>query len=90
LRKYFPNPSTDPRLYYDLADDHPLMKELCELACADPNLDLCHVRRIPTFGDISKVFPMNWRFVPLLDPQVSIDIFFSKGPTTVSWDHSDK
>lgn len=58
------------RVYYDLAEDHALMKDLCEAACNDPNLDLCHVRKIPSLGDISKVFPMNWRFVPLLDPQV--------------------
>jgi hypothetical protein len=59
------------RVYYDLTDDHPLMKDLCELACSDSNLDLCYVKKIPALGDISKVFPMNWRFVPLLDPQVT-------------------
>ena len=26
------------RLYYDLEDSHPLMKELCDLACNDPNI----------------------------------------------------
>jgi hypothetical protein len=64
------------RLYYDLTDDHPLMQDLCELACSDPNLDLCYVKKIPALGDISKVFPMNWRFVPLLDPQVLFCNFF--------------
>jgi len=46
------------------------MKDLCKAACHDPNLDLCHDKKIPSLGDISKVFPMNWRFMPLLDPQV--------------------
>jgi len=59
------------RLYYDLEDQHPLMKELCDLACNDPNIDLCHVKNIPVLGDVSKVFAMNWRFLPMLDPQVS-------------------
>lgn len=59
------------RLYYDLEDSHPLMKELCDLACNDPNIDLCHVKNIPVLGDVSKVFAMNWRFLPMLDPQVS-------------------
>lgn len=58
------------RLYYDLDDDHPLMKKLCELACGDSNIDLCYVRKIPATGDVSKVFAMNWRFLPILDPQV--------------------
>ena len=34
-------------------------------------LDLCHVKNIPVLGDVSKVFAMNWRFLPMLDPQVS-------------------
>ncbi len=50
------------------------MTELCELACNDPNLDLCYVRRIPTAGDISKVFAMIWRFFPIIDPQVSANL----------------
>lgn len=64
------------RLYYDLEPDSPLMDDVCSLACADPNLDLCHVRDIPAAGDISKIFAMIWRFFPLLDPQV--DHFVSR------------
>jgi hypothetical protein len=86
------------RLYYDLADDHPLIKDLCEVACNNPDIDLCHVRRIPALGDISKVFPMNWRFVPLLDPQVShmvsrdLDSLISarEGAAVSAWLKSDK
>lgn len=59
------------RLYYDLEQDHPLMSDLCDLACNDPNIDLCYVQAIPLLGDVSKVFAMNWRFFPMLDAQVS-------------------
>ena len=58
------------RLYYDLKPDHPLMEELCRVACEDTNIDLCYVRDIPAAGDVSKVFAMNWRFLPCLDDQV--------------------
>ena len=46
------------------------MKDLCDLACNDSNIDLCYVRDIPMLGDVSKVFAMNWRFFPMVDPQV--------------------
>ena len=59
------------RLYYDLPKDHFLMTELCDLVCHDLNIDLCYVQNIPMLGNVSKVFPMNWRFFPMLDPQVS-------------------
>lgn len=58
------------RLYFDLKPGSPLMKELCAKACSNPNIDLCYVRKIPGAGDIHKIFPMNWRFLPVLDPQV--------------------
>ena len=35
------------------------------------SLRFCHVKNIPVLGDVSKVFAMNWRFLPMLDPQVS-------------------
>ena len=59
------------RVYYDLEPDHHLMKDMCEMACSNPNIDLCYVKELPGLGDISKVFAMNWRFMPMLDPQVS-------------------
>ena len=63
------------RLYYDLdPSDHQLMTQLCDLACADPQLDLCNVRSLPgtPVEDASNIFAMNWRFFPTLDPQVDI------------------
>jgi len=62
------------RLYYDLDDGDPMEKSLCELACSRPQLDLCHVRRLPgnPVQDASSLFAMTWRFLPVLDPQVSV------------------
>ena len=62
------------RLYYDLAQSDELMDRLCELACSNSHLDLCHVRHLPgnPVRDASDIFAMNWRFLPPLDPQVSL------------------
>ena len=63
------------RLYYDLDPaDQQLMTQLCDLACAEPQLDLCNVRSLPgtPVEDASSMFAMNWRFFPTLDPQVDI------------------
>jgi hypothetical protein len=62
------------RLYYDLEpeDDPVVAGELCELACSAAHLDLCYARRLPgtPMRDARRVFAMNWRFFPTLDPQV--------------------
>jgi hypothetical protein len=65
------------RLYYDLSEDEKVAGELCELACGSDHLDLCDVRQLPgtPMRDASKVFPMNWRFFPTLDPQVHLILF---------------
>lgn len=64
------------RVYYDLPPGHPVLTSLCTLACGNPSLDLCYVRNIPSSGDIHKIFAMNWRFFPTLDPQV--DAYISR------------
>jgi len=62
------------RLYYDLDPGDPSLAQLCELACGagGAHLDLCEVRRLPgtPMRDAHRVFAMNWRFFPTLDPQV--------------------
>ena len=65
-------PGWSMRLYYDLDKEDPLMQDLCDLACQHSDLDLCHVRNLPgnPVKDASKIFAMNWRFLPTLDPQV--------------------
>ena len=67
------------RLYYDIDDGDDVLVDLCEMACRDPNLDLCFIRDLPgtPIVDASGVFAMNWRFFPTLDPQVSYVIYVS-------------
>ena len=60
------------RLYYDIEDNDKTMDDLCHLACSEPNMDLCNVRRLPILSDISEIFPMIWRFLPMLDLQVDV------------------
>ena len=61
------------RLYFDLDKSDPVFDEICKLACNNNNLDLCDAANLPgtPMRDARKVFPMNWRFFPTLDPQVS-------------------
>ena len=60
------------RLYYDLDKNDPTLKDLCNLACHDVNIDICDVKNLPgtPFKDAAGIFAMNWRFFPTLDPQV--------------------
>ncbi len=61
------------RLYFDLDKADPVHTALCNLACSDPNIDICDAANLPgtPMKDATKVFAMNWRFFPTLDPQVS-------------------
>lgn len=53
-----------------------LLQDLCNLACTDTNIDLCNVRQLPgkPMPNAIKVFPMNWRWFPTMDPQVCMDM----------------
>ena len=66
------------RLYVQLSKTSSLQRrELCHLACTYPDeFELCDVEHNPKYGDISAIFPMNWRFFSTLDSQV--DIAFSR------------
>ena len=57
------------RLYHDLDPNDEQHEKLCQIACANPNIDLCNAKNIPALGDVSKMFPKNWRFLPMMDPQ---------------------
>ena len=35
-------------------------------------LDLCNVKKLPVMDDVREIFPMIWRFLPMLDLQVDI------------------
>ena len=60
------------RLYFDLDPADPQLARLCDLACSNNHLDMCHVGSLPgtPVKDARKIFAMNWRFFPTLDPQV--------------------
>ena len=45
-------------------------------ACSDPYLDICPALSLPLFGNTTSVYPLIWRFLPAIDPQV--DTFFSR------------
>lgn len=70
MPKYYPG--WIMRVYFDLDDADPVRAEMCNLACNSTILDLCHAGQLPgtPMVDARKVFPMNWRFFPTLDPQV--------------------
>ena len=37
-----------------------------------PRLDLCPVEHVAVFGDLSSMFGVMWRFLPLADPTVDV------------------
>ena len=57
------------RLYHDLNPNDEQHEKLCQIACANSNIDLCNAKNIPALGDVSSMFPKNWRFLPMMDPQ---------------------
>ena len=69
IQEFYPN--WIMRLYHDLDPNDEQFTQLCEFACKNPNFDLCHTKNIPGLGNVQKLFPMNWRFLPTLDSQVS-------------------
>ena len=73
------------RLYFSSSLKRIVQKDLCKIACENSNLDLCKMDDLPgvtvTESDIvgtnyyvkQKVvdLPMVWRFLPVIDKQVS-------------------
>ena len=74
LQKYYPGWTM--RLYHSFEEKDSVMTKLCDLACNDQNLDLCDAENLPgtPMKDATKVFAMNWRFFPTIDPQVFLTI----------------
>ena len=72
MPKYYPGWIL--RLYVDYDSIDVPLRKLCDLACNPKysNFDICHVKQLPgtPLSDASKIFGMNWRFFPTLDPQV--------------------
>lgn len=72
MPKYYPGWTM--RVYFDLNKGDAILNDLCDLACENPILDICHAGELPgtPMIDARKVFAMNWRFFPTLDPQVCL------------------
>ena len=65
------------RLYYEVNEyQGEVMKQLCELACKEVDLDLCDANANPKLVNASLLYPLLWRFLPVLDRQV--DYFLSR------------
>ncbi|CAB4060741.1 unnamed protein product [Lepeophtheirus salmonis] len=59
------------RLYYQ-ARESDTIKKLCNISCSNSHLDLCDITEIPMLGNSSVLYPLLWRFLPVLDKQVSL------------------
>jgi len=67
------------RVYYHVKSydkDSPVMKQLCDLACSEPNLDLCDAQKNPRLGNATLLYPLLWRFLPVID--VNVDFYLSR------------
>ena len=61
------------RLYHNLGqEEDTLLQQIMPLLTANHSmLDLCDINHNPLLGNASMVLPTIWRFLPLLDDQVS-------------------
>ena len=70
-------PGFTMRLYYEVLDpEGDAMQELCHIACEDPSFDLCDPLHNPKLGNATVLYPLLWRFLPVIDRQV--DVFLSR------------
>ena len=62
------------RLYTHEMQDQRTKSLLCFWHCSKYRdvFDLCLINQLPNGKDLSKMFPMIWRFLPTLDPQVDL------------------
>lgn len=72
----FYGPEWVVRLYYEIPKESHYMSELCDLACSNPNLDICDANFNPKLGNTSILFPLIWRFLPVID--VDVDTYLSR------------
>ncbi|XP_023348814.1 uncharacterized protein LOC111717550, partial [Eurytemora carolleeae] len=69
LDKYYPG--WIMRLYLDPTKlDNNASNNLCTLSCDTNRMDVCSVKSLGPYGDISGKFGMVWRFLPMADPFV--------------------
>ena len=64
------------RVYHNTTSGEDRAK-LCEVACANSNLDLCDIADFDGDFDIdlNNVVPTVWRFLPMADPKVSLYVW---------------
>ena len=75
MRKFYPGWTM--RIYYQVNDyQGDVMKKLCDLACSEMDLDLCDASENPKLGNATLLYPLLWRFLPVIDRQV--DYFLSR------------
>ncbi|KAK7078760.1 hypothetical protein SK128_026633 [Halocaridina rubra] len=75
LKKFYPGWTA--RVYHALnLDVHEQKMWLCQLACHNPHLDFCDVRKLPDLGDVSWSAGQLWRFIALGD--VLVERFMSR------------
>ena len=55
------------RLYYQIPKESPNWSRLCHLVCTNTQIDICDIEQNPKYGNISRVYPLIWRFLPALD-----------------------
>ena len=49
-------PGWTMRLYYDLDKQDSILKDLCNLACQDNNIDICDIKSLPGTQFVSHIF----------------------------------
>ena len=58
------------RVYYQVdykgGQNSSVMKQLCDLTCSESNLDLCDASENPRLGNATILYPLLWRFLPVL------------------------
>ena len=73
IKKFYPG--WIMRLYYQV-DTEESLKEICNIACSDPDIDICEAANNARLGNATSLYPLVWRFLPVLDIQV--DAYLSR------------
>ena len=73
------------RLYHDISEDSESAGKICEIACKNSQIELCNVKNQKSNNNIQiagnnqdgeqqihRIYPLIWRFLPILDPNVDI------------------
>jgi len=75
MAKYYPS-DYRMRLYFDVDPSSSTRRRLCQLKCGTElgrsRLFLCDVKKNPKYGDAGILYPLIWRFLPVMDPQVEL------------------